>query len=114
MKFSCEKALLQAAINTTSRAVAAKSSIPALEGILLQAGNALTISGYNMNTGIRTEIEKSLDFTGKMNKHPYVENISVYPRFSTACQAAKFIHRLCGKIFVKIVEIRDNPAAGTA
>ena len=35
MKFSCEKALLQSAVNTTSRAVAAKSSIPALEGILL-------------------------------------------------------------------------------
>ena len=28
MKFSCEKALLQAAISTTSRAVSPKSSIP--------------------------------------------------------------------------------------
>ena len=35
MKFSCEKALLQAAIAVASRAVASKSSIPALEGILL-------------------------------------------------------------------------------
>ena len=66
MKFSCEKALLQAAINTTSRAVAAKSSIPALEGILLQAGNALTISGYNMNTGIRTEIEAEITEPGDL------------------------------------------------
>ena len=33
MKFSCEKALLQAAISTPSRAVSPKSSIPALEGI---------------------------------------------------------------------------------
>ena len=32
MKFSCEKLLLQNAVNTASRAVAAKSSIPALEG----------------------------------------------------------------------------------
>ena len=31
LRFSCEKALLQSAVNTTSRAVAAKSSIPALE-----------------------------------------------------------------------------------
>ena len=30
LRFSCEKALLQNAISTTSRAVAAKSSIPAL------------------------------------------------------------------------------------
>ena len=38
MKFSCEKALLLAAVSTASRAVAAKSSIPALEGILIEAG----------------------------------------------------------------------------
>ena len=31
LRFSCEKALLQSAVNTVSRAVAAKSSIPALE-----------------------------------------------------------------------------------
>ena len=41
MKFSCEKVLLQSAISTTSRATAAKSSIPALEGILLEAGEEL-------------------------------------------------------------------------
>ena len=35
MKFSCEKTLLQSAIAITSRAVAQKSSIPALEGLLL-------------------------------------------------------------------------------
>ena len=55
MKFSCEKLLLQNAVTTTSRAVAAKSSIPALEGLLLQCGDGvLTVSGYNMQTGIRT------------------------------------------------------------
>ena len=43
MKFSCEKALLQAAISTTSRAVSPKSSIPALEGILLEAGSELIV-----------------------------------------------------------------------
>ena len=54
MKFSCEKALLQNAISVTSRAVSQKSSIPALEGLLLRAGReGLTVSGYNMQTGIR-------------------------------------------------------------
>ena len=49
MKFSCEKLLLQNAVNTASRAVAAKSSIPALEGLLLTCGGeSLTVSGYNM------------------------------------------------------------------
>lgn len=55
MKFSCEKLTLQNAISTTSRAAAAKSSIPALEGLLLQCEDGiLTVSGYNMQTGIRT------------------------------------------------------------
>ena len=64
MKFSCEKALLQAAINTASRAVSTKSSIPALEGLLLQADHRLTVSGYNMQTGIRTNVDAEITETG--------------------------------------------------
>ena len=47
IQFSCEKALLQSAISVASRAVAPKSSIPALEGLLLHAGKELTVSGYD-------------------------------------------------------------------
>ena len=54
LKFSCEKALLQLAVNTASRTVATKSSIPGLEGLLLEGTEVLTLSGYNMQTGIRT------------------------------------------------------------
>ena len=50
LKFSCEKALLQSAVNTASRTVAAKSSIPALEGLLLEGGDTLTMSGYNLES----------------------------------------------------------------
>ncbi len=56
MKFSCEKALLQAAIATSARATAPKSSIPALEGILLEADTELRLTGYNLETGIRTVV----------------------------------------------------------
>ena len=56
IKFSCEKVFLQNAISVTSRAVAQKSSIPALEGLLIHADQQLTISGYNMQTGIRTNV----------------------------------------------------------
>ena len=66
MKFSCEKALLQAAINTASRAVSSKSSIPALEGLLLQADHHLTVSGYNMQTGIRTNVEADITEQGTL------------------------------------------------
>ena len=56
MNFTCEKALLQSAATVASRTVATKSSIPALEGLLLETGDGLTVSGYNMNTGIRTHL----------------------------------------------------------
>jgi len=66
MKFSCEKALLQNAVTITSRAVSQKSSIPALEGLLLQAETVLTISGYNMQTGIRTDLSADVSEPGKL------------------------------------------------
>ena len=67
MKFSCEKLLLQNAINTASRAVAAKSSIPALEGLLLHCGDGcLTVSGYNMQTGIRTRFSVEEEESGEL------------------------------------------------
>ena len=66
MKFSCEKAILQSAINTASRAVSSKSSIPALEGLLLCAEEALTVSGYNMQTGIRTKVEAEITEPGTL------------------------------------------------
>ena len=66
MKFSCEKALLQAAISTTSRAVSPKSSIPALEGILLEAGNELRLTGYNLETGIRTVVPADIQEEGTL------------------------------------------------
>ncbi|WP_300412231.1 DNA polymerase III subunit beta [uncultured Oscillibacter sp.] len=67
MKFSCEKALLQNAISVTSRAVSQKSSIPALEGLLLRAGReGLTVSGYNMQTGIRAKVSAGVEDPGEI------------------------------------------------
>ena len=66
MKFNCEKALLQAAIATASRAVSPKSSIPALEGILLEAGEELRLTGYNLETGIRTLVPADVLQTGSL------------------------------------------------
>ena len=66
MKFSCEKALLQAAISTTSRAVSPKNSIPALEGILLEAGSDLRLTSYNLETGIRTIVPADIREEGTL------------------------------------------------
>ena len=55
MKFSCEKVLLLAAVNMASRSVAVKSSIPAMEGLLVEAREReIRVTGYDLKTGIRS------------------------------------------------------------
>ena len=54
MKFTCEKYLLLAAVNTASRAVATKSPIPSLEGILIDAETDVKVTGYDLKRGIQT------------------------------------------------------------
>lgn len=66
MKFSCEKALLQSAIATSSRATTPKSPISALEGILLEADTELRLTGYNLETGIRTVVSADVQESGSL------------------------------------------------
>ena len=67
MKFSCEKLVLQSALSTASRAVASKSSIPALEGLLLDCRDGmLTVTGYNMQLGIRTRFACDVEEEGQL------------------------------------------------
>ena len=66
MKFSCEKALLQSAISVAIRAAAAKSPIPALEGLLLEATTNLQISGYDLKTGIRAKVPADVSEAGSV------------------------------------------------
>lgn len=66
MKFSCEKALLSNAVSVTSRAVATKSSIPAMEGILIEAEECLRLTGYNLETGIQAEVPAEIKEKGSL------------------------------------------------
>ena len=66
IQFSCEKVLLQSAISIASRAVSPKSSIPALEGLLLRVEDRVTVSGYNMSTGIRTAVPADVTAQGEI------------------------------------------------
>ncbi len=67
MKFSCERALLQNAVATAGRAVAAKSSIPALEGILMECTeDGLRLTGYDLSTGITTLVEAEVAEEGSL------------------------------------------------
>ena len=67
MKFTCMKSALQAAVNIASRAASSKSPIPALEGILLEAGPAgLKLTGYDLKKGIYTTIEADVAQPGSI------------------------------------------------
>ena len=64
MKFYCDKSQLISAISTAALAVAQRSAIPALEGICLQAGMKLTLTGYNLETAISVEIPAEITEPG--------------------------------------------------
>ena len=66
MKFRCEKYMLQAACAVASRATASKSPIQALEGLLLEAGNDVKITGYDLREGIFTHIDAEVEQRGSV------------------------------------------------
>ncbi|MBQ7132577.1 MAG: DNA polymerase III subunit beta [Oscillospiraceae bacterium] len=58
MRFECEKQSLYEALSNVSRAVGQKTSIEALEGIKIKVSeNILEFTGYDLNLGIKKEIE---------------------------------------------------------
>lgn len=66
MKFSCEKYLLQSACSIATRATAAKSPIPSLEGILIEAGVDVRVTGYDLKKGIFTNIAADVSEPGSV------------------------------------------------
>ena len=65
MRFTCEKSMLVTGLNITGRAVAAKSALSSIEGILCHAGDGLQLTGYNMETAITYEIEAEVSDMGQ-------------------------------------------------
>ncbi len=65
MRFTCEKNMLVTGLNIASRAVAQKSTLSVIEGILCKAGLGLSLTGYNMETAITYEIEADVSDPGE-------------------------------------------------
>ena len=65
MRFTCEKSMLVQGLNIAGRAVAQKSSLSVIEGILCRAGHNLSLTGYNMETAITYEIEAEVSDPGE-------------------------------------------------
>ena len=67
MKFSCERTFLQSAIAIASKAASARSPIPALEGILLEAGtDRVKLTCYDLKKGIYTSIPATVAEPGSV------------------------------------------------
>ncbi len=64
MRFTCEKDMLVTGLNITSRTVAQKSSLSAIEGILCRANAGLELTGYNMETAITYSIDAEISDAG--------------------------------------------------
>lgn len=65
MKFTCEKALLLDGISSCIYAVSAKSTITALEGLLITAQEQVTLAAYNFKTAILKTFDATVYTEGK-------------------------------------------------
>ncbi len=67
MQLRCASEQLLWAVNTVSHAVPGKSTLPALDGILLRAGNQkLFLAGYDLELGITVEIDAVVEEPGEV------------------------------------------------
>ncbi|MCL2638837.1 MAG: DNA polymerase III subunit beta [Oscillospiraceae bacterium] len=67
MKFSADKITLAEAVINASKACAVKTAFSALDGVLLcLKGNKLTVTGYDLETGIRVNIDVIGDQDGEI------------------------------------------------
>lgn len=67
MKLICETQKLSEICSNVQRAVSTKSSIPAIEGILLEAGEkVLTLTGYDLEVGMITSMEARVEEAGSI------------------------------------------------
>lgn len=66
MKIRCEKKDLQTAVGNVSRAAPSKSPIPALEGILFEAGSILRLTAYDTRIGIYTDLDADITERGSI------------------------------------------------
>lgn len=66
MKIVCEKDTLLNSINTVQKAVLTKSTLPVLEGILINADDILTLTGNNLELGIEITTEAEIIEKGQI------------------------------------------------
>lgn len=98
MKFSCDKSKICEAINHVSKAVAVKSTIPALEGIKIKLSeNILELTGYDLEMGIRTQIQVKSEDSGE-----YVINARLFSEITKRMPDGELLFFIDDSLNVKI------------
>ncbi len=64
MRFTCEKSQLVTGLSVAGRTVAQKSTLTSIEGILCRANDSISLTGYNMETGITYQIDADVTDPG--------------------------------------------------
>lgn len=68
MKFSCSQQILSKALNTVSKAVTSRTTIPILKGILLEAGldNSLVLTASDLDLSIEKKVDVNVEEAGSV------------------------------------------------
>lgn len=108
MKFTCEKESLLSALTMASRVVSQKNSILALEGILVRVEKQLTLTGYNLETGIQSTVPSTIEETGSLvlSARLFLEIIRKMPNQEiTISSQDNWVTILCGPVKFQIMGI---------
>ena len=113
MKFNCNRQKLNEAVTNVQRAVSSKSTMPALEGILIKAlNNKITLCGYDLEIGITTTIDADVKENGAivLNARLFADIIRRMPEDTISIETnEKLIAYISsGKVDYKIIGISDE------
>ncbi len=113
MKFNCNRQKLTEAVTNVQRAVSSKSTMPALEGILIKAfNNKITLCGYDLEIGITTTINADIKENGAivLNAKLFSDIIRKMPENTISIETnEKFITYIkSGKADYKIIGISNE------
>lgn len=110
MKFICERQKLNEAVTNVQRAVSSKSTMPALEGILIKAEqDHIDLCGYDLEIGITTSVNARVSEKGSIviNAKLFSDIIRKMPEneISIETNDKLMVYIVSGKVDYKIIGI---------
>ncbi len=113
MKFNCNRQKLNEAVLNVQRAVASKSTMPALEGILIKTRNSeVVLTGYDLEIGITTSVDAMIYEEGSIviNARLFSEIIRRMPedQISIETDEKLIVYITSGKSDYKIIGMPEN------